>query len=371
MLHLIMGTNKEGHDIALDRVVETCLDIRGQPTKGALSLRKSRISSDFSKENFEYAVTKYQKKCLKYKGVQFLAMDGDQYNLPRTAELLKQGFSGYPCNDKKETRLLKMYTVTLVDCISRVPLNWAYSTNNNEISLACDILKQVKSGACISYDRLYLCDELLKGHKIVGVFGIWRCKSGGTFSEIEDFANSTDLEKTVKISGVSLRLMKKDMKNGDVLILATNLGLKFSNEEIFELYSRRWESETKNKEITSVQKLEQFHSKTKNGILHEIYTSFWLNVLVNAEISGKHDLAGEFMQDIYHKPNTKRILAFIANNTRELLVAPCVVTVIKFWRLIERSKEKRKRYSRWYPREIKYGASDKNYVRNTLVARSI
>ena len=126
------------------------------------------------------------------------------------------------------------------------------------------------------------------------------------------------------------------------------------------LYRLRWEVGKFFREFTSTLKAQQWHSEFVNGIMQEIYALLWLInfTKILMQFSGKKPLNP--MSRRYEKPNFKLILNFIVKIMPKIWKR--IADVIRhIQRLIKDSTERRKRYSRSYPREIKSPASPYPY----------
>lgn len=106
------------------------------------------------------------------------------------------------------------------------------------------------------------------------------------------------------------------------------------------------------RDFTQTIRLEQWHSKSINGIRQAFYLSLWLYNFTKLKLLSKFGSAKESMKDTYEKPNFKILWGWIAKN----FVRTCkeVQGVWKiFVELIAATIETRTRHSRSYPREIK------------------
>jgi hypothetical protein len=261
---LVGGTNGEGYTISLDRAFDDILPDKTPPTKSALSQFRQSINFSFFEDQFSSIVVGWHQDRPKWKGLYFTAVDGDNVCLPCSDEVLEAGY--YPV----------AYYSCATDVITGTPLAATFSNKNDEIGAASDLMMKcvdIESTVFV-YDRLYLSKELLDLHSDnqSGHF-IARCKLGGTFTEVSEFAESGLDKDLAIIEGQEVRLIRFRHENSsDDMIFASNLPRKFTSDDIGRLYSYRWGSETGNRDKTSTMQMEQFHSKSVNEILQEFYS---------------------------------------------------------------------------------------------------
>ncbi|MBK7890324.1 MAG: transposase [Bdellovibrionales bacterium] len=127
-------------------------------------------------------------------------------------------------------------------------------------------------------------------------------KGRGVKSEVRDFAKSLARSKEIiwriqpgerRISpDLTVRLVKiRNPSSKQDMVFVTNLSAsQFSTKEIGKLYRRRWEIETSFKELTCTLKIGQWHSKSLNGILQEIFALLWLVNVTRRQLKIRREL---------------------------------------------------------------------------------
>ena len=188
-----------------------------------------------------------------------------------------------------------------------------------------------------------------------------------SFKEIEAYYQGhSQKPKRTTIRGVGVRLFKAvNPKTGKKDVFVTNLPWRWLNAGIIQrLYRRRWEVETSFKDIVHTMKLEQWHSKSLNGILQEIFAAFWLMNFTRIQIAKKSKKPKITLCDQYEKPNFKLILDWVKTKMKRLLNRG--ISILRDLKtLIKLSTEKRVHYKRTYPRQLKGAASP--YPRNNTI----
>jgi hypothetical protein len=107
-------------------------------------------------------------------------------------------------------------------------------------------------------------------------------------------------------------------------------------------------------------KIEQWHSKSINGILQELFASFWIWNWLKIQTHFRSEKPENPLHSEYQKPNYKLIFAFIVKLFPKILKRVRGVLKDLEW-LMNYSTAKRKRYSRSYKREIKSPRSPYSY----------
>ncbi|MBC7385095.1 MAG: transposase [Cryobacterium sp.] len=130
------------------------------------------------------------------------------------------------------------------------------------------------------YDRLYFGVRLVKAHYRRGNHFLFRLKKNAN-REIAAFFQDPARPTTAtfmlgeKFEVNLVRIF--DAKNRRHDVFATSLPIDFLKPHLIaKLYRLRWEVETSFLELTGITKAEQWHSKSVNGILQELYAKFWL-----------------------------------------------------------------------------------------------
>lgn len=89
VLRLISGKNDEGYFHALARTWSIISNLTKAPRKSALSQIRKRISFEFFKEHSDKIIEAYEPFRRTWRGLHIYATDGDQYELPRSGDILE------------------------------------------------------------------------------------------------------------------------------------------------------------------------------------------------------------------------------------------------------------------------------------------
>lgn len=357
LLNLVGGKNGEGYFHALYKTWDIDSDTIKMPVKSALTKKRARISYTFFEDIAFKSIDSYEPHRRTWRGLRVYATDGDQYELPRTKDILSQGYSGYPCANNTETHYPHMYVVHCYDVLGGVTKAFRYSNKNEEMSLAMEIATNLESSSLTIYDRLFFCKDLVRAHQLSGSFFLARLKEGGlVMPQVLEFASSIKRNLAFEFEGTMINLIKVvNPKTGNTTLFATNLSRdRFKNKEISELYALRWEVETANRDMTQTLKVEQWHSHSLNGVLQEVYTTLWLmnnaRIQMAANYRKKCTLENLFK---YSKSNFKLIVDIILDSLKDLNRGKFRKVYQRLKYLLQITKESRLRRSRRYLRVIK------------------
>ena len=115
--------------------------------------------------------------------------------------------------------------------------------------------------------------------KVDFVMRVPSCK----FKEFEEFMQSTELDSLCYINREKkgwcgyVRVVRYTIEDNDYVLVTSLLdSSSFTRESLKELYHQRWGIEEFFKTLKQDFQFEFFHSKTKNGIMQELYTSLFL-----------------------------------------------------------------------------------------------
>lgn len=332
------------------------------PVKSSLSERQQTVSYEFFEDIFTEDVRRFSDQLPTWKGLHVVATDGDNYNLPLTDDALDLGYRGSSVKGKRETYYPRMYVSTLYDVLSGRVLAFEESFKNDELERAMSFQDRLPGPkTLVLYDRFYFSKKLVLEHLASESFFVCRLKNGEkVLGVVKEFIDSGRRNQTVDIEGAQVHLIRvKNPKTGENSFFATNMERnKFSNKEILELYSRRWNIETSFRDLTETMNLENWHSRSVNGIKQEIYVALWIyNQIKTLEFEQSPRCWYRKLDREYERPNFKALLFWFADHFIDL----CRILSDRAWKqfkmIIERTTQKRKRLSREYPRASKQPAS--------------
>lgn len=356
IMKLVSTDSLDGIQILLDDLFINNLEST-PPTDSALSQFRNTISYLFFKDIFVNSVNSLKNHIPKYKGFRFFGVDGDQYHLPRSKDILDNNYNGYPLADGKETYSPVMYTVTATELMTGAPVDFYYSTTNNEILGALEMIEKSNKKDVFVYDRFYYSKELVDAHAKAGNYFIIRLRKSGVPNEFIDFFNSDKPEGVVFINNQKFRIVNAGFdSDGGSIFLLTNLPKPiFSWQQLGVLYNRRWRSETSNRETTSSLALDHFHGRDLNKILQEIYVCLWLKLSSAILTTSEFSYNMFFTEKEYKMPNMKEVLRLFQSKLLDLLKNKNISFCVEmFKKIIKRSIEKRTHNSRSYPKEVGY-----------------
>ena len=327
---------------------------------------RDRISYEFFKDIFEKLLHDFEDLRCSYQGLKIYAVDGLELHLPRTKDLKRHGYRGRAVSGYLDTYGLRMYACHAYDVLSGVTKAVRFSPWLDELTHAKNMVKGFGKNSLALYDRLYISAKMITAHHRGGNYFLMRAKRK-SFTLIEEYYQShSQKPKRVVIVGVPVRLFKAiNPKTGKKDVFVTNLTWRWLSSQLIQrLYLRRWEVETSFKDLCDTMKIEQWHSKTLNGILQEIYATFWLMNFTRIQITKKSKKPKITLSDQYEKPNFKLLLDWMKTKLKHLLGRSfSVLRDLK--KLIKISTEKRVHYKRSYPRQLRGAASPYPY-NNTI-----
>lgn len=246
-----------------------------------------------------------------------------------------------------------MFLTAAYDVISGVIKDIRENPTLNEVADAFSMIQTFEDNCLVLYDRLYVCRELIHAHNDAHSYFLFRLRKS-CLKELRRIYKIRHHRITVLIDGIEVHVIKiKNPKTGEWDAFATNLPLKYVKEKnIRKLYNLRWEVENAFRDFTQTIRLEQWHSKSINGIKQELYLAIWLYNFTKLKILSKFGSVKNSMSETYKKPNFKVLFGFVSNNLCKILKG-----VRRVWKtfveLIYCTMETRVRHSRSYKREIK------------------
>ena len=231
----------------------------------------------------------------RWKGYSIWAIDGSTYTLPATDELRSEFDPDSGLEFPGKGHYPQCHVSTLYEVFRRLPIarTVAPLAKADEREHALHLLASAPAikDAITLFDRGYPGSKLLRELSTKNRLFLVRCPSANTFPAVVAFANSKKADGVIevkvsntyaatlpateraKVKPISLRALRLEHPDGSVSVLLTNLFAirKFPYHDIVQLYARRWAIESQYRDEKTGLGIEQFHSKTSNGIRQELF----------------------------------------------------------------------------------------------------
>jgi hypothetical protein len=358
ILHLVGSSNTDGYWSAL---LNAFGGIVQMPTKSALCMCRQKISFHFFKDIFEHLLRTFEGERWLFFGYRIYAIDGAQWNLPRTQDILKHHYTGRAIGKYRATYTPKMYLTHCYDVLTGVTKAVEQSCYLDEPYDARKIIPGLEQKSITLYDKLYISAKMIDTHKLHKSYFIMRARSN--FKVVENLLKSQEITVSRKIGKRMVTLFKvQNPKTGKWDVFVTNLKEKWVNPNtIQKLYTLRWEVEISFKDLSHTMKAEQWHSKSMNGILQEFYMLFWLMNWTKIQISKQRKPPTDPLYKVYWKPNFKVIWTKLKDLIGPLLKGKQGL-LNDLHALIRITTERRIHYSREYPRVVKWPRSHYKFI---------
>ena len=309
-----------------------------------------------------------------YRGFYVYAIDATDFDLPASNKIIGAGYRGSTWSSGElETYYPKMYSVIAYDVVNDLIRDFSYSTAPLETRMAREMNASFEKNSICIYDRLYCGYPLFTAHEEAGNYYLVRCRNKGKTNAkpVKQFIEGKSREAEVvwhqrlnlglgKGVGLNVRLVKlRNPRTKQDEIFATNLPIeKFTRVELGKLYRRRWDIELAFRDLKQRLKIGQWHSKSINGILQEIYTLLWFTNAVKSQL---RSVDCNLLEADYKKSNFKMCAQIILENIGLLIRGKIskLRDLLELW--IRRTSEKRKRLSRRYDRTLRRSAQTHNF----------
>ena len=189
--------------------------------------------------------------------------------------------SGYKTrtNDQPVSRPAKRPLVMLssmVDVKTKACIDFELTKHFNERRAATSMLRSVRKGDTLLFDRGYYSKDLLRSVHDSHAFGVWRLKIDA-FKGTRSFFNSCRTEAACLILGIEARLLKYFI-DGKTYVCLTN-DPSLSRRDIKTMYASRWRVEESFKRLKSNLKLEKAHAKTPALYIQEVEARVLLDTI--------------------------------------------------------------------------------------------
>lgn len=340
------------------------------PVKSSLSKYRDKISFLFFKAILNDLLESFRRP--KWKGLHLYATDGFEMTLPRATEILAAGYKGRrvktDSEDTGETYYPHMYTVQTYDILSRTTKALFVSIENHESQGAVENILKLEPKSLTLYDRGFSNYKVMNAHFDRRSYFLIRFKNGSrVHPKIQQFYKSNEQRNSFLLDenpDKRIYLYKvKGEKQKEMHVYVTNYK-NLDLEEASALYRLRWEVENVFRDLVNSLPAEQWHSRTENGILQELYVRLWIMNYARIQQFQNEKEDKNPLRRIYKRSNFKLIVDFIIDHWDEFFARKRkFLQKIKI--LIQVSTEKRKRYSRSVKRQLRY--QNKNYPAANII----
>jgi hypothetical protein len=238
---------------------------------------------------------------------------------------------------------------------NRLTIDVRSNPHRNENRDAVELVKSVEKESVTIYDRAYLSRKVIEAHRDHGSFFLFRGRSGGTHGAVAKFFRSRSLQKKWVFEGIEIRLIGyRNSKTRERMVFATNLcAKKFSDKEVADLYIKRWEIEIGIKQSNN-HGFKQWHSKSENGLLQELYTHYWLlNYARLQAMAGARPQEDWLKEKNYTRANFKLLVELVVDSIPLVLKKLFRSFAERVADFVRRTKASRTRMARHYPRVVK------------------
>jgi Transposase DDE domain len=226
-------------------------------------------------------------------GLSVFAFDGSTYTLPAT-EAMRQAFDpqsglAFPGRGHYPQCLV----MTVYDVLRRLPVGRTICAlqDGDERAQAQRLLPLLPPKSVSLFDRGFPSYGFLHTLHHNAYRYVMRCPATSTFPAVEAFARSGRAETYLWLTpsdtfkrhltptqrrtraALRLRAFRLVAPDGTISVLLTNLvdPRRFPRTAILALYWRRWAVETHYRDEKTLQHIEQFHSRTPDGIRQELF----------------------------------------------------------------------------------------------------
>lgn len=299
IFRLVSSKNSQSYGTTIDDLWDSCTKLGlSLPQESSIApssfcaARKKLNESIFKCAN-RRIIDEYDAKMdvdYKWFGHRLFAVDGSKINLPR--KLVNYDFK-LPSDTAH-------YPQGLLSCLyqlkSKLPFDFDLVSHANERVCAKQHLEVLKPDDIVVYDRGYFSYVMLHQHNKSGVHAIFRLQER-SFTVIQEFFTSTDIDKLVTIFPSSTTKSEIRMKYPDLDIIPLRMRLikyKIGNttyclgttlveeqqlyrvKDFMDVYHSRWGVEELYKVSKNIFVIEDFHAKTERGVKQELFAHFVL-----------------------------------------------------------------------------------------------
>lgn len=160
------------------------------------------------------------------------AVDGIQFTLPRSEDIISNDYSGRKVSKYRESYMPKMFAVGALDVLNGTVKDFREHPTLNEPADALDMIPGLEEESLTIYDRMYCNKGIVRAHRASGNHFLFRLRKS-VCKEMKVIFKGRKKRRTVVVEGVSVELFKiKNPKTGHYSYFATSLPPNEVDEKI-------------------------------------------------------------------------------------------------------------------------------------------
>ena len=154
-----------------------------------------------------------------WNGLYIYAVDGIQFTLPRSEDIVDAGYSGRKVSKYRESYMPKMFSTMAYDVLNGLVRDVRENPTLDEISDAESMIGGFEDNSLTIYDRLYCCRKLILKHQENHSYFLFRLRVN-MLKQMRKILKSKRKRLTVVIDNVTMQVIKiKNPKSGEWIIL--------------------------------------------------------------------------------------------------------------------------------------------------------
>ena len=279
-------------------------------SKVAFCKARKKLKPEAFIELSEVILEEYYKSSeyTKWKGYRLLGVDGSTVELPNSEEIQEHFGVFKTRNDGKVTCMGR--TEMIYDTLNHMTIQGKLSSiEKSETEILWEMLSEFKPGRndLMIFDRYYASQLLflyLNHRKINFCFRMkkdwWKIveefNKTGLDSQVIDIELPLKYDEKANELGIrnkkiKVRLVKIELETGETEILLTSLlnSTKYSNEDLSDLYSKRWPIEESYKTFKHKVCIENFTGKSLKSVQQDFFIKIFIMNLTAAAINPIND----------------------------------------------------------------------------------
>ena len=242
-----------------------------------------------------------------WNGMSVYAFDGTKVLLPATPEIRKAFDPESGLGNEGKGHYPQCLVTTAYDVFRRMPVARVVSPcDSSERKVVQPLIPKIPMNNILLFDAGYPGFEFFEylNNRYQGDY-IFRSPAAKTFYTVQEFISSQKKEDIIRIippssyinknetylqreerknaAPITLRVIRLKNHDGTLSVLLTSLldCQKYPAEEIIKLYFKRWEIETFYRHEKTYIQIEEFHSRSVNGIHQELFASLIVSVIAS------------------------------------------------------------------------------------------